>query len=145
MSDPSYALQIAMAAALLGDAGVTGLVGQNVFDDLSAPDSAYPRVCIGDDQVIGETNTCFDPSEIYSTVHIWAANSADAADARLKAKQIAAQVRRVLAQTLTLVDHAMTSALFHDSRFMIDGDETDADGRVAHGVLTFHYRTSPTA
>ena len=141
MSDPSYDLQAAQEAALLADTAVIGLVGQNIFDDLSAPDSAYPRICLGDDQVIGETNTCFDPSEIYSTVHIWASGPGG----RMRAKQIAGEVRRVLAQTLTLAGHAMKSALFHDARYMLDGDETDAEGRVAHGVLTFYYRTTPIA
>ena len=145
MSDPSYALQIAQAAALLGDAVVVSQVGKGVFDDVSAANSIYPRICLGEDQVIGGANACFDPSEIYSTVHIWTANSSNGADARLKAKQIGAEVRRVLSQTLTLVDHIMTSAVFHDARYMLDIDGNDPDGRVAHGVLTFYYRTTPTA
>lgn len=141
MSDPSYALQKAQELALLADSATIALVGESVFDDLSAPNSAYPRICIGDDQVIGDTNTCFDPSEVYSTVHIWAAGPGG----RMQAKEIASEVRRVLAQKLTLTGHTVLSGVFHDARYLIDTDETDAEGRVAHGVLTFHYYTTPSA
>lgn len=139
MSDPAYALQIAMAAALLADDGVTGLVGANVFDDLSAPSSVYDRVTIGDDQVLPEPNGCLVPDEIYSTVHGWCRG----ADGRLKAKQLAGEVRRVLTVPLPLDGHIMTSALCHEIRYLTQGDATDPDGLVCHVVLTFRFHTYP--
>lgn len=138
-SDPAYALQVAQSAALLGDATVTELVGAAVYDDLAAPASVYPRICLGDDQVLGQTNGCFDPSEIYSTIHLWDMGPG----ARLSVKKIAGAVRDVFSRPLTLDGHQVVSALFHDARYLTQADPTDPDGLVAHGVLVFYIRTVP--
>ncbi len=139
MSDPAYALQVGQAAALLGDDAVATFVGANVFDELSAQDSVYDRVGIGDDQVIADNITCGNPSEVYSTVHLWCAG----ADARLKAKRLGEAVRAVLSRPFALTGHTLVTAVFHDARYLPETDPTQPDGQVCHGVLTFRYRTNP--
>ena len=141
MTDVSYALQVAMAAALLGDTGVTDLLGQNVFDPLSAQDKTYPRVDIGEDQSVPAHTSCMALCETYSTLHIWA----DGPDGRLKAKAIAAEVARALTQTLTLDGHVMTGARLDNAHHLTATDPTRPDPLIAHSVLTFHYWTQATA
>jgi len=138
-ADPSYDIQVAMAAALLADSAVTALVGQNVVDPLAAPNTSYPLIEIGDDQVIGTADQSAAGSEVYSTIHVWA----NGPWGRLVAKQIVDQVRRVLSEPLTLANHQMNSALFHSARFFVDTDPTD-QGQIAHGVVVFQFRTLPT-
>lgn len=140
MIDPAYALQVAIAAALLADSTVTSLVGTNVFDPLSAVNSSYPFIEVGDDQVLEDTTQFIDGSEIFSTIHIWA----NGPGGRLAAKQIASAVRNVLQQPLSMTGHCMSSAIFHSARHMIDHDMSD-QGQIAHSVLVFQYRTAPTS
>jgi hypothetical protein len=140
MSDPAYALQIGMAAALLADPTVTSLVGTAVYDSLSAVNVPYPFIEIGDDQVLSEGDTMFDSSEVYSNVHIWS----NGPNGRLVGKLIAQAVRNVLQNPFALTGHVIASASLHNSRFMIDGDPTD-QGQVSHVVMTFQYHTTPTA
>lgn len=144
MSDPAYSFQVAVAAALLGDAGVTALVGQSVYDPLSAVGKAYPLVEIGEDQVVpgddGMTNA------VWSTVHVWCSSAAG----RLQAKQIGDAIRTVLAPvlaipTLSLDGHRVISGVSHSAKYMTDTDETDPNGSVAHGVLEFRFETVPTS
>ena len=140
MSDPAYALQVGMAATLLADTATTALVGTSIFDPLSAINSSYPFIEIGDDQILEDTTQFTDGSEIFSTVHIYA----NGPSGRLKAKQIANAVRIVLQQPFALTGHVMNSAIFHSARHMIDGDMSD-QGQIAHSVLVFQYRTAPTS
>lgn len=144
MSEPTYALQVAQAAALLAATSVTDLVGTNVFDDLSAQASVYPRICLGDDQDIGDANDCGDASNVYSTVHIWA----DGANARLTAKQIAGAVRAALAPAhpfLTLTGFTMGSAVHDRTQHMTQADPTNPNGLIAHTVQVFRYRITANA
>lgn len=138
MADPTYALQVAIAAALLADSGVTALVGTAVVDPLSAPNAAYPFVEIGDDEVIDETNTYSSLVEVHSTIHVWA----DGPSGRLLAKQISNEIGRVLASPITLDGHLMVSAKPHTARHMLDGDMTN-QGQIAHSILVFQFRTVP--
>lgn len=144
MSEPTYALQVAQAAALLAATSVTDLVGQSVFDDLSAPDSVYPRICLGDDQDVSDDNDCGDASYIYSTIHVWARG----ADARLVAKQICGVIKPVLAPPspfLTLTGFTMGSARRETTQHMWQRDPSDPDGLIAHSVPVFRYRITATS
>lgn len=148
MTDPAYELQLAVAAALLADAGVEALVGQAVYDDLSAPESSYPRISIGADQTLMETNTSARPCRVISTYHIWC----NGPDGRLKAKQIRAALIDVLApapttpptpSALSLNGWKITSALPINAHDMTSGDATDPGGLVAHSVAEIEFHLTP--
>ena len=146
-SSPAYDIQVALSAALLGEATITAMVGQNVFDDIAAPNSPYPRICIGDEQILGRANGFTAPSEVYETLHVWA----NGPTGRQLAKRIGGALRDFLApqpasgtpQPLTIDGHTVTSVLLHDERYMTQTDPDDPNALVGHGVLTFYYRTVP--
>lgn len=139
MNDPTYALQVAVAAVLLADATVSGLVGAAVYDEASAPDAAYPRIEIGDDQRIGDADTASNKSKVFSTVTVYAAGPGG----RLAAKQIAAAVEMVLLQPLALTGHNLVSAVLHEAGYHIIDEPTDPSGVAAKGILLFQFRTFP--
>lgn len=141
MSDPSVAMQNAVEAALRASADVKAeFPAQNaVVYTLSAPAEAkYPYIIIGEDQVFGDDADCGSASDIFVIVHVWARESTIAAT-RLKAKNIAAAVRKALYTKLTLVGHEVVDWSFDDTQHL-----TDANGLVAHSVLTFSYSTVAT-
>ena len=145
MIDPGYDLQVAIAAALLADSAVTGLLGQAILDPLSAVGAAYPLAEIGEDQVIPGTSALID--EVWSTVHVWQSGSSG----RLFVKQAADAIRAVLAPrppsvpALVLEGFSVVSAVLHTGRYLTDGDPTDPGGAVAHANLQFRFQLAPTA
>lgn len=146
MSDPSEALQIAVAGALLAAAPVVELVGDRVLDPIAAQGADYPLVEVGQGQFVPDNGECFDSGLSYETIHVWA----DDQQARLVAKRIAARVAAVLAPRppaplLDVPGFRVLSALLHDVRHMDDGDATEAAGMVAHSVLTFQFRVEAAA
>ena len=140
MADPAYAFQVAVAATLLADAAVVALVGQNVLSPLNATGVAYPLVEIGNDQVQrGADDQCY---EILAQIDVWA-------EQRLQTKQIGAAVVAVLAPdfgepALDISGHRVLSAVFHASKYLIEGDPTEPEQRISHGVLQFRFQTVPT-
>jgi len=139
MSDPTYALQIAMAAALLGDGVVSGFVGASVYDSVSAINQPYPMIEIGEDQVMPKLLTEGDLIEVFSTVHVYA----DGHSGRLMAKQIAEAVTRVLEMPLSLTGYSMASSVLHQTQHLTQADTTD-QGQIAHSVLIFHFNIYAT-
>jgi hypothetical protein len=143
--DPSYNLQLAIAAALLGDAGVNALMGAAIYDPLSAVGKPYPFVEIGEDQVLQGVSGLTD--EVWSTVHVWA----DGPGARLLAKRTGDAIRNVLGPRppgtppLTLSGFAVTSGILHSGRYMTDNDPTDPGDSVAHANLQFRFQIVPHA
>lgn len=137
---PAYALQVAVDAVLSADSGVTALVAaDHIVDPHDASDIGYPMIQIGDDQVIGDDNTCYPASDATCNIHVWTQGR----DARLKAKQIVGEVDRVLKQPFALDGFKMTSAVSGGGHPVSEGDATDPDTLVAHYVQTFHYRIVP--
>ena len=133
-------MQVAIAAALLADGGVTALVGQAVLSPLNAAGQPYPFIELGNDQIVqADDGMC---NEVWAQIDIWA-------EARLQTKQIAAAVRAVLAPdlpvppALAVAGHRVLSGVLHDARYLIDGDPTEPDQRVSHGVLQFRFQTVP--
>lgn len=146
MSDPSEALQVAIAAALLAAPAVTEIVGARVLDPIAAQGAAYPLVEVGQGQFVPNNHECFDTGVAYEVLHVWASDDR----ARLTAKRLAARITAVLAprppaELLAVPGFRVVSALLQDVRHMDDGDATEAAGMVAHSVLTFHFRVEATA
>jgi hypothetical protein len=135
VTDPGLALQGAIVAALGADAAVSNLVGARLYD-LAPDDVAFPFVALGEIQVVDDGTACFeDAAEIYVTVHVWSR-----AVGRPEAHRIAGAVRNALHLTdLDLgADLDLVEIRHRDTRVF-----TDADGRTAHGVMTFRAMVDP--
>ena len=134
--DPAYAIQIAVAASLLADAGVSALVGPRVYDTPPPPPITTPYLTIGDDQVIGDGDGCADGSEVHVTVHAWSSGPMG----RLQCKQVLGAVRAVLDDDLQIAGHVVVDHTFESAHHL-----RDPDGVGAHAVLTVRYLTEPAA
>lgn len=135
--DPSEALQIALAAALLAASPVTTLLGgAYVYDPLSVPNvDRFPYIEIGEGQDIGDDDSCGSRTQSFVDLHVWARGP----DGRLVAKRIANAVREALQTDLVLTGHVLISQVYETTRHL-----TDPDGLTAHAVITFMFRTRPS-
>jgi len=134
MSDPAYALQVAVAAALLAHAEAAALVGTAVYSRHQAFADVFPRFSLEPPQVL-PADGCNDESEAYLTVHSWARGP----DATLVASQMAGAARAALDAPLSLDGHRISSHRFDGSRAV-----GDPDPNVEHVVSVFRYSTQPT-
>ena len=71
MSDPSLELQAAIVGRLKGDAGVTAVVGQRIYDEVPS-NPTFPYISIGDNQVLPDKADCIDGTEIFWQLDGWA-------------------------------------------------------------------------
>lgn len=127
MSDPSLALQKAVVATL------RAVVGAAVYDQ-AAP-NVFPRITIGEGQVLGDYADCYDGSDTSFDVHIWSR-----AVGFPEAKTIASQVRDALNdQMLSLDGHTVGFLRFTQSQML-----RDPDGLTSHIAMTFRALTQPS-
>ena len=124
-------LQKAIYAAL---SAAPPLCEGRIFDLPPAGD-AFPRITIGDDQVLYDGNSCGDGWEIYSDVHVW---SRPKAGSKLEAKDIRADVVARLTGSLTVSGFTVVSSVLDQARTM-----RDPDGLTEHAVLTFRHVLEP--
>lgn len=133
MLSASLSLQKAIVAALKADAGVSALVGSNVFDTVPSSDP-FPRITLGEDQVITERADCYIGEEIFVTIHAWSRKPGFP-----EVKQIAGAVRLALHEAeLSLDDCRLVDLSSEDVRFM-----REQDGVTSHAVITFRALTEP--
>lgn len=135
MKDPSYAIQGAVNTALAASAGVKALLGDppRVYD--KAPANAnYPYARIGDDQAVGDSNSCADGWEVYVTVHVYGRHP-QAPRPQVKA------ILNAIALALGNNDALIAPAGFVVTEVELEQSRTymEEDGLTAHGVLTFKY------
>lgn len=124
-------LQKAIYAALTSAPAV---VDGNVFDQVPER-NPFPRVTIGDEQVIDDSTSCQDGWEVSTDVHCW---SRPETGSKLEVKQVAAAVvTRVMAISevagfnLVLLTHETTRVF------------RDPDGLTEHAVVTFRALIDP--
>lgn len=110
------------------------LAGGNVYDRVPAKAAdAFPRITLGDEQVLDDSSSCGEGWEVYPDIHVWSRKPG-----HVEAKRIAADVvSRVLAiaavDQFTLVEMRLESARSF----------TEPDGLTAHTVITFRVRLDP--
>lgn len=108
--------------------------GANVFDQV--PESnPFPRITIGDEQIVDDTNTCRAAWEVFEDVHCW---SRPANGSKREVKKIAGQVvtavlgiAAIPGFTLVLIEH-QTTRVFRDP-----------DGLTEHAVVSFRALIDP--
>jgi hypothetical protein len=129
VSEPSAALQRGIYSALTSNSAITGLIGQRVYDRVTA-DAAFPYVRIGLDQTVAEDQDCVEECvEVFAQVDVFSR-----AQGKVEAKNIAGAIVRALnANTLTITDSYELQDFRHiDTRFL-----DDQDGLSTHAVLSF--------
>jgi hypothetical protein len=136
VKEPSAAISEAVYQKLINAAGVTAFVGSSparIWDKI--PDApTYPYIRVGDDQAVGDSNSCWDGWEFFATIHIF---SRHPQYPRLEAKDIASQVGIALGNNASLI----APAGFHVSEVELEQSRVyfEADGVTAHGVMTFRF------
>jgi hypothetical protein len=95
MSDPSYALQVALAGRLTN---LATTAGERIYDDvppeadrISDTGAAYPYVTIGAGQLVPVDEECWDRSSTYFQIDVWTRTVGFP-----EAKQIAGAIRSAL-------------------------------------------------
>jgi hypothetical protein len=126
MSDPSYAVQAAVYAALTGAS--PEIASDRVYDTPPS-NPTFPYVTIGEGDTIDDGTGCFDGSEVTVTVDIWSRTASFG-----EVKLIAGAIRDVLAQPLTLANFNNPAGEFVLARWL-----RDPDGITKHGALQFRY------
>lgn len=127
MADPSLDMQKAIVHRLKNTAGVTALVAQRVFDQVP-PNTAFPYISYGPDQVFSDDVDCITAYEISVQIDIWSR-----AVGQPEMKRIAGAVRASLHDAeFNLDDHALVLIEHRTTRYL-----DDPDGLSHHGVLEF--------
>lgn len=131
MSDPAYALQVAVRAALgSGELGIG--TPSRVYDRVPA-EPVFPYVTIGRDAVDDDSNSCAAAWQCRVQVDVWSR-----APGLPEAKLIAGRVRAVLATEIA-VDGFLTVLGEHIDTTYLD----DPDGVTIHAALRFRYLIDP--
>lgn len=123
-------MQTAIFAALNGATDA----GANVFDQV--PESnPFPRITIGDEQVIDDSNTCQNGWEVFSDVHCW---SRPESGSKIEVKTIAAQAVTAVEAIAALAGFTLVSIKHQTTRFF-----RDPDGQTEHAVVSFRALIDP--
>lgn len=113
--------------------GVT-LAGASVFDQV--PESnPFPRITIGDEQVIDDGNTCRDGWEVFADVHCW---SRPASGSKIEVKTLAAQVVAAVRGIAAIAGFSLVSIEHQTTRFF-----RDPDGLTEHAAISFRALIDP--
>ena len=102
------------------------VAGGLIYD--AVPEGAgFPRVTIGQEQVLGDGNSCGHGWEVFSDVHIWSRETGFP-EAKILASEV---VKRILGID-ELAGHSLVSVDFRDQRVL-----RDPDGLTSHVVCSF--------
>jgi hypothetical protein len=128
-----WALQQAVYAALLADAGVAALAGTRVFDDVPG-DAAMPYVVIGEDRESDWSTATESGSEHILSLHVWSR-----ASGHKEAKLLCDAVRAALDGAAL----AVSGATLIDIRYQATQYSRESDGRTIRAALTFRAILEP--
>lgn len=123
-------VQRAIFAALTN----ASVAGGNVFDQVPESDP-FPRVTVGDEQVIDDGNTCQDGWQVFSDVHCW---SRPDSGSKVEVKTIAAAVRTAICAITEITGFSLVSIEHQTTRVF-----RDKDGKTEHAVVSFRAILDP--
>lgn len=106
----------------------------NVFDQVPDGDP-FPRITIGDEQVIDDSTTCQDGWDVSTDVHCW---SRPDTGSKLEVKQIAAAVVARVTAISAIAGFSLVSLTHETTRVF-----RDPDGLTEHAVVTFRALIDP--
>lgn len=102
------------------------VAGGNVFDIVPAGDP-FPRVTIGEEQIVADGNSCGDGWEVFADVHVWSRQVGFP-----EAKTIAAAAVQRVGAIASIAGYALVSVEFQGQRTL-----RDPDGLTSHIVCSF--------
>jgi hypothetical protein len=108
------------------------VAGGNVFDAVPASDP-FPRVTIGDEQVIDDGNTCDAGWEVVTDIHVWSR-----AVGFPEAKGIASAVRQRITAIATVTGFTLISVAVENAQ-----SSKSTDGLTSHITLTARFVLTP--
>ncbi len=133
MTCAALALQKAVYAALIADAGVGALIGDRIYD-VAPRDVVFPYVTIGRMTVTDWSTGSEDGAEHRLTLDVWSRQHG-----KSECAAIAEAIRAVLHDAaLTLDGHALVNLRFESADVA-----RDPDGITFHGLLRFRAVTEP--
>lgn len=127
MASAGLALQKSVFAALTSNAGLTGLIGARVFDDVP-PGAEYPYMTIGESSARDWSTGTDSGEEHILTLHVWSR-----AAGRKEVQAIMGAVRDVLHEAeIAVAGHRLVNLRheFTDAR-------REPDGETYHGVVRY--------
>lgn len=110
------------------------LAGGNVFDRVPESDP-FPRITLGDEQVIDDSTTCQDGWEVYPDVHCW---SRPATGSKGEVKALAAAVKQRVTAIDAVAGFSLVSLTHQTTRVF-----RDPDGLTEHAVISFRALIDP--
>jgi len=133
-SDPTLAMQKGVRSIMM--AGQTGVaVDGRIYDGVPGG-AAKPYVSFGLFQALPEHGDCLDGGEVFLTLDAWAAGPDT-----VQIKQIGAAIAADLDRAELIVDgQRLIELSIEQAQYM-----RDPDGITAHGIITVHAWTEPTA
>ena len=134
MPNSSWSLQRSIYDALVGDAGVLGLLGSaRIFDDVPQR-SAFPYLTLGQTTVRDWSTGSDDGDEHLLTLHVWSR-----AEGRHETHALMAAVRTALHErALTLDGHRLVNL-----RHELSEARREPDGETYHGIVRLRAVTEP--
>ncbi|OBQ72395.1 DUF3168 domain-containing protein [Mesorhizobium loti] len=108
--------------------------GANVFDQVP-PSNPFPRITIGDEQLLDDGNTCQDGWEVFSDVHCW---SRPDNGSKVEVKTLAGQVVDAVRAITTISGFSLVSIEHQTTRVF-----RDPDGLTEHAVVSFRALIDP--
>ena len=108
------------------------IAGGNVFDRVP-PDAPFPRVTIGDEQVVDAGNSCSDGWEVFCDIHVWSR-----AVGRVECKELMAEAAERLSAIETITGFDLVLSDLDGTRMFIE-----PDGLTSHGVITIRFVIDP--
>jgi hypothetical protein len=108
------------------------LAGGRVYDSVPA-NAEFPYVSIGEEQIVGDGNSCGDGWEIFADVHVWSRKPGFP-----EAKGIAATVVDRVTAVTSVSGFAVIEVEFQDMRAL-----RDTDGLTSHIVCSFRFIIDP--
>lgn len=137
MSDPAYALQVALVAALKGATDAGDAVYDEVPSEARQIEIAghlYPQITFGPGQTIPSPADCYDGSESFIQIDVWSRRSGYP-----EVKRIASDVRSLLMDddlSLPLDGHRLELMEVQDTAYSRDPDGKTSRARITLRALT---------
>jgi hypothetical protein len=125
-SEPSFAAQRAIVAALRGSPAVRDLVPSTSIFDRSGRPETFPCIIIGEGQTLDESDECISAAEVFLDLHVWTKESGFAA-----CKPIAGAVMRAVRGLEAEADGYDVSMASIEARYL-----RDPSGEHSHGIVS---------
>jgi len=135
VTHPSLALQKAVVAALIADAGVAALIADRVYD---APprDATFPYLAVGETRVLDWSTGSDTGAEHRLTLEAWS---------RERGKRQCYQIIEAVQAVLVDAALALDGNALVNLRFELADVRRDADGITYHATMRFRAVTEPAS